>query len=55
MVFQVTSTGKVRNDSDFVFFNQPASPAERSRSPAPAQSPSTSPKCRTGSTRCAWR
>nr|WP_051004201.1 TerD family protein [Rhodococcus sp. DK17] len=26
MVFQVTSTGKVRSDSDFVFFNQPASP-----------------------------
>ncbi|MFC8935665.1 TerD family protein [Rhodococcus sp. NPDC057135] len=26
MVFQVTSTGKVRNDNDFVFFNQPASP-----------------------------
>ncbi|NHE67780.1 tellurium resistance protein [Rhodococcus sp. D-46] len=26
MVFQVTATGKVRNDHDFVFFNQPASP-----------------------------
>ncbi len=26
MVFQVTTTGNVRSDSDFVFFNQPASP-----------------------------
>ena len=26
MVFQVTATGKVRNDHDFIFFNQPASP-----------------------------
>lgn len=26
MVFQVTSAGKVRNDHDFIFFNQPTSP-----------------------------
>ena len=31
MVFQVTATGKVRNDHDFVFFNQPASPEEAVR------------------------
>ncbi|SDO79264.1 Stress response protein SCP2 [Nakamurella panacisegetis] len=26
MVFQLTDTGKVRSDADFIFFNQPASP-----------------------------
>ncbi len=26
MVFQVTTTGQVRNDHDFIFFNQPTSP-----------------------------
>src|ERR1700712_183757 len=26
MVFQLTGTGKVRSDADFIFFNQPDSP-----------------------------
>lgn len=46
MVFQLGTDGKVRSDTDFVFFNQPASPEGAVRLSPPTASPSTSPQSR---------